>query len=86
MVENRLVVVAFVIIVSARVERPVMLSVATWSPLKSVDVALATKLPTFWMERMEPGEDVPTPKNPFVLIVKAETDDVAKVVGEDVAM
>ena len=46
-VENRLVVVAFVIIVLARVEAPVMLRVATCRPLKSVDVALATKFPTF---------------------------------------
>ena len=47
MVENRLVVVAFVIMVLARVEAPVMLSVATCRPLKRVDVALATKFPTF---------------------------------------
>ena len=80
-----MVVVAFVIMVLARVEAPVMLSVATCRPLKRVDVALATKFPTFWMERMEPGEDVPTPKNPFVLIVSAETDDVAKVLGLEVA-
>ena len=32
-VENRFVVVAFVIMVFPRVERPVMLSVATWRPL-----------------------------------------------------
>ena len=47
MVENRLVVVAFVIMVFPSVERPVTLSVATCRPLKSVDVALATKFPTF---------------------------------------
>ena len=29
-----------------------------------VEVPLPTKLPTFWMERMEPGEVVPIPKKP----------------------
>ena len=63
-----------------------MLSVATCRPLKRVDVALATKFPTFWMEKIEPGVDVPIPKKPFALMVRAETDDVAKVDGLDVAM
>src|SRR3989344_6635098 len=85
-VENRLVVVAFVMMVFPSVERPVMLSVATCRPLKRVDVALATKFPTFWMEKIEPGVDVPIPKKPFALMVRAETDDVAKVDGLDVAM
>src|SRR3989344_2299494 len=70
-VEKRFVVVAFVMMVFPRVERPVILSVATWSPLKRVDVALATKFPTFWMEKIEPGEDVAMPRKPLGLIVSA---------------
>ena len=66
------------------VERPVILSVATWSPLKRVDVALATKLPTFWMERREPGDDVAMPRKPLGLMVSAGIVEVARAV--EVAM
>ena len=34
------------------------------SPLYRVEVLLATKLPTPCMEKMDPGVEVPTPRNP----------------------
>ena len=34
-------------------------------PLYRVEVAEATKFPTFWMERIEPGVVVPMPTFPF---------------------
>jgi hypothetical protein len=46
-VENKVVEVAFVKSELAKVERPVALNVGTWRPLYKVEVAEATKLPTF---------------------------------------
>src|SRR3989344_1750823 len=93
-VEKRFVVVAFVMMVFPRVEAPVMLSVATCRPLKRVDVALATKLPTFWMERMEPGVEGPTPTSPLesmwkgvevALAVEVEIENSGAVLEESAA-
>src|SRR3989344_3440619 len=58
-----------------RVVRPVMFKVGACKPLKSVEVALATKLPTFWIESREPGVEVPIPTFPFArMVIKVEVD------------
>ncbi len=81
--------VAFEKLMLLNVETPVTLSDATLSPLKSVEVAEATKLPTLLIERIDPGEEVPMPTLPsinvtwpFGLIANAAVVDVARAVDD----
>ena len=76
-VEKKLVEVPEVRERVPRVETPVMLRVATWKPLNRVDVALATKFPTFCIPRMLPGEEVPMPTLPVLVMRNASESEPA---------
>jgi hypothetical protein len=47
-----------------------------------VEVAPKTKLAVPFRENIEPGDEVPTPRKPFGLMVRAGVEDVAVAVLE----